>query len=105
LRTQKGRATLGLGVGALALLATTVVTGGVVLAERGRYQASCANVCDDHLYVHAHDLALATDVLLGIGSAAAATALILVLTRNHRAPPVAPAASAHAAGLIWRAAF
>jgi hypothetical protein len=76
-------------VGGAALL-TWGITGGVMLGMRSDYQSSCnSGSCDHNLYERAHGLALAADVMLSVGVVAAATAVILVLTRPRERPQVA----------------
>jgi hypothetical protein len=77
----QGRAAVGLGVSALALVVAGAATGGVVLAEKSEYHQSCDHVCDAGLYGRAHALAVTTDVLLSVGAAAAVTSVVLTLTR------------------------
>ncbi len=83
--TTQGRAAIGLGAAALAIFGTSAVTGGVVLADKGRYQDSCNNLCDGALYNRAHALAVTTDVLFGVGGAVAITSLVLFLVHPRRA--------------------
>jgi hypothetical protein len=81
LATAQGRAALGLAVASAALFIGSIATGGVVLSEKSRYQASCQDICDAALYTHARHLAIATDTMLSVGGAAALTSLVLLLAR------------------------
>jgi hypothetical protein len=82
IRSPRGIATISIaGVGVLALL-SSAVTGGLALSTKNSYHASCAGfVCNDSLYSEARSLGIATDVMIGVGVAAAVTTLVLVLTR------------------------
>jgi hypothetical protein len=81
LKSARGHAVIGIGAVALALFASSAVTGGIVLSERDRYRKSCDVSCDESLYNHAHNLAVTTDVMLALGGAAAITSLVVALTR------------------------
>jgi tetratricopeptide (TPR) repeat protein len=82
--TMQGRAAIGLGAAALGLFIGGAATGGVVLADKHDYQASCDRVCDSALYGRARTLAITTDVLFAVGGAAAVTSLVLFLAHPHR---------------------
>jgi hypothetical protein len=84
LRTTQGRAALGLGGVALAVFATSAVTGGVAWSDRDRYRASCKATCNDSLYVRAHGLAIATDALFAVGGVAAITSVVLLVVRPKK---------------------
>jgi tetratricopeptide (TPR) repeat protein len=87
--TARGRATIALAaIGGFALV-TAAGTGGVALAERSRYDAGCAaGACDPSLFTGGQRLAIATDVLIGVGAALAITSVVLVLTRPRTPRPV-----------------
>ena len=107
-RTTRGKATIALAVAGGALLVTSAITGGVALADRGAYRAGCAaGQCDDASYDGGRRVAVATDVLLGIGAAAAVTAVIVGVARSHsrRSFAVAPSVTTHAGGLALAGAF
>jgi hypothetical protein len=83
--TTEGRAAIGLGAATLAIFGASAVTGGVVLADKSRYHDSCNGICDGALYNRAHTLAVTTDVLIGVGGAAAVASLVLFLVHpKHR---------------------
>jgi hypothetical protein len=103
LSTTRGRVALGLAIGATGLFAAGAVTGTIVLQDRSKYRDSCRLTCDDSLYTRAHTLANTTDVLFGIGAAAAIASGILVVTRPTGARIVAmPAASSSAVGFVFQ---
>jgi hypothetical protein len=83
--TAQGRAAIGLGASALGLFVAGAATGGLVLADKSSYQASCDRFCDNALYDRAHALAITTDVLFAVGGAAAVTSLVLFLAHPRRA--------------------
>jgi tetratricopeptide (TPR) repeat protein len=89
------------GVGVLALI-TAAGLGGAALTAHNDYNRSCdANLCNQPLYDRAHRLAVGTDVLIGIGVAAAVTGVVLILTRpKHAARAGRPRALA-LAGAAW----
>jgi hypothetical protein len=104
--TPRGYATIGVGAVALGLVATGAVTGAIVLDDRATYRTSCTLACNDDLYAHAHGLAVATDVVLGIGGVAAVTTALLVLTRPARAGITAtPMVRADTVGVSLQGAF
>lgn len=81
-RTARGKTTIALAVVGGALLVTGAVTGGVALGDRATYRAGCAvGRCDDAGYDGGRRMAVATDVLIGIGAAAAVTAVIVGVVR------------------------
>jgi tetratricopeptide (TPR) repeat protein len=87
-RTPRRAAGVALTVVGASLAVAGAVTGGLVLAERDRYQAGCAaGACDQALYDQAHRLAVSTDALLGVGLPAALVGAILTALR-----PAAPRA-------------
>lgn len=85
-QTPQGTATLAVGGATVALLLTSAITGGLALSNNGTYRDSCAVVCDHGAYETAHNLAVATDVMISIGVAAGVTTLVLVLTRPKERP-------------------
>jgi tetratricopeptide (TPR) repeat protein len=87
------RAAIGLGVSTGVLVAATIVTGSLALSHRSRYDTSCMTRCDDSLYDSAHRLAVATDSLIALATAAA-VATVVVLVRRPREPS-RPSLSAH----------
>jgi hypothetical protein len=86
-QTRRGRVTLAVAaIGAAALIAAAG-TGGEALAIRSRYDAGCASgICDGGLYSRGHGYAIATDVLLSVGVAAAVVATIVAVVRRHERP-------------------
>jgi tetratricopeptide (TPR) repeat protein len=80
--TPRGLASLTLLGTSAALLVSGAATGGVALSDRGSYDNGCSSrACDPALYDNAHRLAIATDVIVALGATAAATSLMLYLTR------------------------
>jgi len=107
-RTTRGKATIALAVAGGALLVTSAVTGAVALGDRAAYRAGCAaGRCDDASYDGGRRVAVATDVLLGFGAAAAVTAVIVGVVRSHspRSFAVAPSVTTHAGGFALAGAF
>jgi tetratricopeptide (TPR) repeat protein len=107
-RTTRGMATMALAAVGGALLVSSAITGGVALSDRDRYRAGCAaGRCDDAGYDGGRRLAVATDVLLGLGAAAAVTAVIVAVTRSHprRTFAAAPSVTAHTGGFALAGAF
>jgi len=88
-QTTRGRVTIALAaVGGAALIAAAG-TGGEALAIRSRYDAGCTSgPCDGGLYSRGHGYAIATDVLLSVGVAAAVVATVVALARRHERPLV-----------------
>jgi tetratricopeptide (TPR) repeat protein len=81
-KTPAGQAAIAVGVIGAAALITAAALGGTVLSARDEYARGCdAGHCDNALYDSAHDRALATDVLIGIGAAAVVTSAILLAVR------------------------
>jgi tetratricopeptide (TPR) repeat protein len=83
--TIQGRAAIGVGAAALGLFVAGAVTGGLVLADKSTYHASCERFCDGALYDRAHALAITNDLLFAVGGAAAITSLVLFLAHPRRA--------------------
>jgi tetratricopeptide (TPR) repeat protein len=114
-RRTRTRVAIGVAAAAGAILVAAAVTGGLALAKRGDYDRGCdQGRCDPSLYDGAHGLAIGTDVLIGLGVAAAITSVVLFATRpraTHAAAPpharepeplrahLAPFATSHAGGL------
>jgi tetratricopeptide (TPR) repeat protein len=108
IHTTRGKATTALAVVGGALLVTSAVTGGIALGDRSAYRAGCAaGQCDDAGYDGGRRIAIATDVLLGIGAAAAVSAVIAGVARSHprRTFAVAPSLAAHAGGVALAGSF
>ena len=81
LSRPRHRASLGLGIGALALVVAGVVTGTLARSDRSSYDAGCdLHRCDQSLYDSASSWAHATDALLGVGLVAAVAAIVLFAT-------------------------
>jgi hypothetical protein len=107
IRSSRGKATLAIAAIGAAALVTSAITGGLALGDRDRYRAGCAaGRCDDPGYDGGRRLAIATDVVLGLGVAAAVTATALGLSGlRRRTFALAPSAGAHAAGVAVAGAF
>jgi tetratricopeptide (TPR) repeat protein len=88
-QTPHGTATLAVGGATVALLLTSAITGGLALSNNSTYRDGCAVACDHGTYETAHNLAVATDVMISIGVAAGVTTLVLVLTRPRERPVAA----------------
>ena len=106
-RSTRGQAALAVAAVGGAALLTAAITGGVALSDRDSYRAGCAaGRCDDTRYDDGRRLAIGTDVLLGIGAAAAVTATIVAVTwRTEHRTVVAPSASANGAGITLAGGF
>ena len=74
--------------------APEAVLGTLALSTHDQYRQGCATGnCNQSLYSDGHNMAIATDVLIGIGSITAATSLVLFVARRHaRRLSVAPTA-------------
>jgi tetratricopeptide (TPR) repeat protein len=89
-KTARGHATIALGVVSAAFLIGAAAAGGVAVARRGAYDASCTRgSCDDSLYTEGRGLAIGADVMIAVGVAAAVTVVVLVVTRPKAPRPVA----------------
>ncbi len=85
LSTSHGRAAVALGVIGLGVLVGAAVTGGISISDRSDYDASCKHgTCNDAVYREGQTLSYATDVLIGLGSAAALTSIVLIATYPWR---------------------
>jgi tetratricopeptide (TPR) repeat protein len=86
-RSRRGQATIALAVIGAAALVVAAGTGGEALAIRSRYDAGCARgPCDGGLYARGHDDAVATDVLISVGIAAAVVATVVGLVHRRERP-------------------
>ena len=106
-RSTRGRVTIALAAFAGVTLLTSAITGGVALSDRDNYRAHCAaGSCDDASYDDGRRVAVATDVLLGIGLVAAVTATIVGVTRprEHRFA-IAPSAGTQGGGIAVAGGF
>jgi hypothetical protein len=105
--TTWGRAVIGTGTAAAAALVAAAVTGGLAVTTRSQLDQTCNTLCDYSRYDRAHALAIATDVLIGVGAASALTSLVLGLTRPRRSLRAAwaPLWTSAGAGLAARGAF
>jgi tetratricopeptide (TPR) repeat protein len=86
------RAAIGTLAVAGGLLVTAAATGGVALQKRADYDRGCDfGPCDRAPYDLARSLAIATDVLIAVGAAAAVTGVVLFAVRPRaRAMAVVP---------------
>lgn len=107
IRSSRGKATLTIATVGAAALVTSAITGAVALDDRDRYRAGCsAGRCDDAGYDDGRRIAIATDVLLGVGVAAAVTATALGLSRRRlRTFALAPSGGTHAVGVAVAGTF
>ncbi len=88
-RSRRGQLTLGLSALAGGLLLVGVVTGPLSLVERKSYDAGCdRGACDASAFDRGRRLAVTTDVMVALGVAAAAAAVIVAFIKPRRARPV-----------------
>jgi tetratricopeptide (TPR) repeat protein len=81
-RALLGRAGTGTGIATGVIAATAILTGSLSLWERGRYDSTCnAGACDRGIYSTGRNLAITTDVFIGVGVAAAVTTIVLFVVR------------------------
>jgi hypothetical protein len=75
---------------AAGAVVAAVVTGVLTLQQRANYDMGCdRNQCDQSLYNDGHQLAVITDVLIGVAGVATLTTVILALVRpSEKAPRV-----------------
>jgi len=85
--SRRGRAAIALAAVGAAALVSSAGTGGEALSIRSRYDSGCATgPCDGHLYSTGRAYAIATDVLISVGVAAAVVATVVGLVRPRERP-------------------
>ncbi|HEY7955123.1 MAG TPA: tetratricopeptide repeat protein [Polyangia bacterium] len=106
-RKVRTRAAIAMSVVGGALVVAGAASGGVALSRRSTYDTSCdGGRCDQARYDQAHAAALACDVMLSLGIAAAVTGVVLFATRpRERRVALAPLLGPKSAGLAVGGVF
>jgi len=85
--SPRGRAVVATAIVGGAALVVGAALGGAALAERGSYDSTCnAGLCDGARYDSGRRMAIATDVLLSFGAAAAVVSIVVAVVRPRARP-------------------